>query len=70
MLGYSTVFAIEYTYFCACVQLRLSEVVEGVHQLFLDLADSSDVFTAQVTPLSFYKGLTKKGVSTIYIVIM
>lgn len=45
-------------------QLKLSEVVEGVHHLFLDLADSSDAFTAKVTPLSFYKGLTRKGVST------
>ena len=45
------------------LQLRLSEVVEGTQQLFVDLADSSDIFTAQVTPHSFYNGLSRKGVS-------
>ena len=37
--------------------------MEGTHQLFLDLSNSMDVFSAQVTPKSFYEGLVKKGVS-------
>ena len=37
--------------------------MEGTHQLFLDLSNSVDIFSAQVTPKSFSEGLIKKDVS-------
>jgi proline dehydrogenase len=42
--------------------LKLSEVVEGTRRLFLDLADSPDICTAQITPQSFHDGLKANNV--------
>ena len=51
------------TFVCVCIQLRLSEAVEGTFKIFRKCAGSDDVVRAYVTPESLHRTLKQMGVS-------
>ena len=50
------------TFIVVLMQLRLSEVVLGMQEIFMGLADGDDILQASISPESFNRGLVKMGV--------